>query len=53
MACPRPAWAAASFARTCARCKNLTRTPSQPATWQHGRSGNILRGRHGYPPWGV
>src|SRR2546425_10730567 len=27
MACPRPAWAAASFARTCARCKNRTRTP--------------------------
>ncbi len=27
MACPRPAWAAASFARTCARCNNRTHTP--------------------------
>src|SRR6266567_7647448 len=28
MACPRPAWAAASFARTCARCNNRTHTPT-------------------------
>ena len=27
MACPRPARAAASFTRICARCKNRTRTP--------------------------